>query len=330
MVTIQDVAKEADVSVATVSRVLNNSPSVSLDTRKRVQAVIKKLNYQPNLLGRNLRRMETRMILVLLPNISNSFYSRIVKGIEDVAHKNRYNIMICNTNLDKHHERMYLDLLRNKLADGVILMAPELNKEELSRIGKQFPIVQCCEYRRGSSISHVAIDNKQASIQVVKHLISLGHKRIAMISCKNKLVSTYEREQGYKQALQECDMEIDNSLIKYGDYSFKSGLAVMKQILKIPERPTAVFTISDMMAIGAIKEIKSCGLKVPEDIAVAGFDNISFSSIYEPALTTVSQPQYTLGSTAMDLLLKVIRKEIKEPQELILDYELIIRESTLK
>jgi LacI family transcriptional regulator, repressor for deo operon, udp, cdd, tsx, nupC, and nupG len=330
MATIQDVAKEAGVSVATVSRVLNNSPSVSPDTRKNVLAAIKTLNYQPNLLGRNLRRMETRMILVLLPNISNSFYSKIVKGIEDVAHSNGYNIMLCNTNLDKQREKLYLDLLKNRLADGVIFMAPELNKKELNEIGKQFPVVQCCEYIKGANVSHVTIDNNQAAKKMVKHLISLGHKRIAMISCKNKFVSTYEREEGYKKALEECGIAPEASLIKYGDFTFKSGLDAMKQILNASEKPTAVFTISDMMAIGAIKAIKSWGLKVPEDIAVAGFDNVSFASMYDPALTTISQNQYALGCTAMDLLLEIIRKDIKQPQELILDHELILRESTLK
>lgn len=330
MTNIQDVAKEAGVSVATVSRVLNNSPSVNPDTRERVQAVIEKMHYQPNLLGRNLRRSETKMILVLLPNISNSFYSKIVQGIEDVAHKNSYNIMLCNTNLNIQREKMYLELLNNRLADGVIFMAPELSRNDLDEIGKRFPVVQCCEYKRGASVSHVSIDNKLAATKIVKHLASLGHKRIGMISCYNKFVSTSEREEGYKKALQESGIEIDTELIKYGDYTFKSGLVVMKNFLNMKEKPTAIFAISDMMAIGAIKQIRANGMKIPEDIAVAGFDNINFASMYDPALTTVSQHQYDLGCTVMELLLKQIRGEVKEPQELILDHELIIRESTFK
>jgi LacI family transcriptional regulator, repressor for deo operon, udp, cdd, tsx, nupC, and nupG len=330
MVTIQDVAKASGVSVATVSRVLNDSPSVNPETRDKVQEVIDKLNYRPNLLGRNLRRSETKMALVLLPSISNPFYSKIVRGIEDVAHRNGYNIMLCNTNGDKQREKVYMDLLRNRLADGVILMASELNKDELSTIGIQFPVVQCCEYKEGAKVSHVSIDNKNAAYRVIKHLISLGHKRIGMISASNKSVSTYLREEGYERALAENGIEPDKSLVRYGDYSFKSGVVATKGLLDMKERPTAIFAISDMMAIGAIKEIKAHGLKVPEDIAVAGFDNISIASMYDPTLTTVSQHQYDLGCTVMEVLLRQIRGELKEPQDVLLEHELIIRESTFK
>jgi LacI family transcriptional regulator, repressor for deo operon, udp, cdd, tsx, nupC, and nupG len=330
VVTIQEVAKAANVSVATVSRVLNNSPSVNQKTRESVQAVIEKLNYRPNLLGRNLRRSETRMILVLLPSISNPFYSKIVRGIEDVAHKNSYNIMLCNTNSDPKKERVYIDLLQNRLADGMILMASSLNKNELSEIGTKFPAVQCCEYKEGAKISHISIDNVSAAYKVVKHLISLGHKRIGIVSNKNSYVSSTQREEGYKKALKDNNIEVDCGLIKYGDYSFRSGMMAGKDFLEMKDKPTAIFAISDMMAIGVIKELKNNGIKVPEDIAVAGFDNISMASMYDPALTTISQHQYDLGGTSMELLLKQIRGEMKEPQDIILEYELIIRESTFK
>lgn len=330
MSTIQDVAREAGVSVATVSRVMNNSPSVSDITRERVLEAIKKLDYQPNLLGRNLRRTETRMILVLLPNIANPFYSRIVKGAEDVAHKNGYNIMLCNTDSDKNREKLYLDLLKNRLSDGVIFMASELSKDELMETGRNFPVVQCCEHKEGAGVSHVSIDNLAAAYKAVKHLISLGHTRIGMISSKNNFLSTIHRELGYKKALDDSGIDFDPSLIKYGDYGFKSGLRAAKQFLDMEDRPTAIFAISDTMAVGVIKAAGEAGLKVPDDIAVAGFDNISLASMCEPPLTTISQPKYDLGCTAMDLLLRQIRGELKEPEKVLLEYELIIRESTVK
>lgn len=330
MVTIQDVAKEAEVSVATVSRVLNNSPSVNPETRERVQQIIERLNYRPNLLGRNLRRSETKMILVLLPSISNPFYSKIVRGIEDIAHLNGYNILLCNTNGDSQRERVYIDLLRNRLADGIIVMASDLDKDELSDIGKQFPVVQCCEYKEGARVSHISIDNVNAAYNMMQHLISLGHRRIGMVGCNNKNVSSIQREEGYKKALQDYNIEYDSNLIKYGDYSFKSGQVAAKAFLNMKDRPTAVFAISDMMAIGVLKELKNNGIKVPDDIAVAGFDNINIASMYDPALTTISQHQYDLGCTSMELLLKQVRGEQEEPQDLFLDYELIIRESTFK
>lgn len=330
MSTIQDVAKEAGVSVATVSRVLNGSRSVSPKTKELVMGVVRKLDYQPNLLGRNLRRIETRMVLVLLPSIANPFYSRIVKGIEDVAHKNGYNILLCNTDSDINRERMYLELLKNRLSDGAIFLAPELSMEDLSAIAKSYPVVQCCEYKEGAKVSHVSIDNFGAAYKAVKHLVGLGHRKIGMISCSNGFVSTVQREAGYRKALEDSGIIFDRALVKYGDYGFKSGLRAAVQFITMSERPTAIFAISDVMAIGALRAIKESGLKTPEDIAVIGFDNISFASMCDPLLTTISQPKYDLGCTAMELLLRHIRKELMEAEDIFLEHELIIRESTIK
>lgn len=328
--TIQDVAKAAGVSVATVSRVINNSTSVSAGTKELVLGAVKRLDYRPNLLGRNLRRTETRLILVLLPNISNPYYSRLVKGIEDVGHRNGYNVMLCNTDSDPGREKLYLDLLKNRLADGVIFMAPSLGRNELTETGKSFPVVQCSEYKEGARVSHVSIDNSAAAQKAVKHLLALGHRRIGMISCDNDFLSTAHREEGYRKALLDVGIKPEEELVRDGDYSFKSGLRAAGQLLSLRDRPTAVFCISDLMAVGAIRAAKDNGLRVPEDFAVVGFDNISLASMYDPMLTTISQPKYDLGATAMELLLRQIRGEMKEPQDLVLEFELIIRESTIK
>lgn len=328
--TIQDVAKEAGVSVATVSRVLNNSGSVAKGTRDAVLEAIRRLNYRPNLLGRNLRRTETRLVLVLLPTIANPFYSRIVKGMEDVAIKNGYNIMLCNTDSNAERERVYLELLKNKLADGVIFMAPELGKEELSALGRDFPVVQCCEYKEDARVHHVKIDNFEAAEKAANHLISLGHKRIGMISSDNKFLSTRQREQGFRAALEAAGIEYDGQLAANGDYSFKSGRRAALNLLALRNRPTAIFAISDVMAIGVLRAAREKGLRVPEDLAVIGFDNINFSSMCNPLLTTISQPKYDLGCMAMKLLLRDIRGELDEPVEIVLENELIIRESTVK
>lgn len=330
MSTIQDVARLAGVSVATVSRVLNNSSSVTGKTKETVLEAIKKLDYQPNLLGRNLRRAETRMVLVLLPNISNPFYPGVVKGIEDVAHKNGFNIMLCNTDSDRSREKICLEMLKNRLSDGVVFMAPELDKTELTDIGRDFPVVQCCEYKEGAVVSHVSIDNTAAAYKAVKHLLGLGHRRIGMISSNNSFLSTIQRESGYRKALEEAGISFDADLVKYGDYSFISGLRAANQLLSSKDKPTALFAISDIMAIGALRAVKENGLKVPDDIAVIGFDNISFSSMYDPPLTTISQPRYDIGCVAMELLLKQIRGELKNPRDVVLEYELVIRESTVK
>lgn len=328
--TIQDVAKAAGVSVATVSRVLNKSSSVAEKTREAVLDAIKQLNYRPNLLGRNLRRTETRLILALLPTIANPFYSRVVKGIEDVAHKNGYNVMLCNTDSNADRERVYLELLKNRLADGVIFMAPEIESTELTLIGETYPVVQCCEYKEDAKVPHVSIDNHLAAKKAVRHLISLGHKRIGMISCNNNFVSTKRREQGYRSSIEEAGLTPDGRLVVYGDYSFKSGYRMALNLFSLSERPTAIFAISDIMAIGVLRAARERGFKVPEELAVAGFDNINFSSMCEPMLTTISQPKYDLGCTAMELLLRKIRGKLTEAANIMLENELIIRESTVK
>lgn len=329
MATIQDVAKEAGVSVATVSRVLNHSSSVIPETREIVLEAIKKLNYQPNLLGRNLRRMETRMVLVLLPNVANPFYARIVKGIEDIAHKNGYNVMLCNTDSDRHREDMYLELLRNRLSDGVIFMESELEAEELAELGKTFPVVQCSEYKENVNVDYVGIDNFAAGYKAVSHLIGLGHRRIAMISCRNSFISTRKREEAYKKALADAGIEFDPSLMVYGDYGFKSGLRAGKSLLQLKEVPTGIFAISDIMAIGTIRAFKEAGMRVPQDVGVVGFDDISFASMYDPMLTTISQPKYDMGCEAMKLLLRKMKGEAKQSEKIVLEHTLKIRESTI-
>lgn len=331
MITIQDVARDADVSVATVSRVLNDSNSVTAKTRDKVLASIKRLNYEPNLLGRNLRRMETKLILALLPNVSNPFYSRLVKGIEDIAHRFGYNVMLCNTDNDGHRESMYLDMLKNRLADGVIFMESELSDKDIIDLAQRFPVVQCSEYKENIPVDYVAIDNVSAAKRAVEHLVALGHRDIGLISSNGNYLSKFKRFEGYKKGLQEAGIEFDSSLVAYGDYGFKSGIRAANALLNNPKRrPTAIFAISDMMAIGAIRACNSAGLNVPKDIAVVGFDDISFASMYSPMLTTISQPKYDMGCEAMRLLIDKINGQTNGHSVVMLEHELKIRESTTK
>ena len=334
MTNIRDVAESAGVSIATVSRVINQEKKVSPDTKAKVEKAISDLNYQPNYLGRNLRRSETKMVLVILQNIANPFYSKVVKGIEDIGHKHGYNTMICNTDSDSKRERSYLELLKNRLVDGVILMEPEIDGKELSEINQHFPVVQCCEYKEEVNVSHISIDNVAAGFTAVKHLIDQGHEKVGMISASNRLLSAKQREKGYKRALRQFGIDFDPDLIKYGSYGFNGGLRSAQELLKSETKPTAIFAISDITAIGAIRGIKEKGLKVPEDIAVVGFDNTSIASMYDPKLTTISQPRYELGKITMEILLEQIQDKKKEGQTMkvkkdYLEHELITRESSL-
>lgn len=329
MATIQDVAKAAGVSVATVSRVLNNSSAVTEETKERVLYTIRRLNYQPNLLGRNLRRSKTKMILVILPNISNPFYSNIVKGIEDVAHKNNYTVMLCNTDHDPNRMNVYIELLKNRLSEGAIVMGHELGRKEITALASEFPVVQCCEYIEGAPASYVAIDDFNAATKAVRHLLNIGHRRIGFITC-NRFISNIKREQGYKEALKDAGIKVDPELIKYEDnHEFKNGLRAIENLLNLPQRPTAIFACSDLLAIGAMRGVKEHNLRVPEDIAVVGFDDISFASMSNPPLTTIAQPKYDLGCTSMNLLLNQIQGISTIPQVVYLEHELKIRGSTV-
>jgi len=330
LTTISDVAKVAGVSVATVSRVINGIANVSPETTAKVTKAIQELDYRPNLLGRNLRRTKSERILVLLPNISNPFYSEIVKGIEDVANRNGYNIMLCNTDSDIKREKKYIKMLKTRLADGAILMASEISCEELTELAKEVSMVQCCEYKEGIPVSHVSIDNEKAAYKATKHLISLGHRKIAFIGANNQFLSSNLREKGYLRALSDEGIEPNPDYLCYGDYSYKSGLRNMKKLLNLQERPTAVFCVSDVMAIGAIRLAMEENLKVPEELAVCGFDNIHFSWMFTPSVTTIAQPMYDLGCTAMDALIRIIEGKSSEVIHYFLEYELIIRDSTVK
>jgi LacI family transcriptional regulator, repressor for deo operon, udp, cdd, tsx, nupC, and nupG len=328
MANIQEVAKQAGVSVATVSRVLNGQNTVSSKTKLKVEEAIKKLNYEPSLLGRNLRTSESRLLLILIPSISNPFYLDIIKGIESVAISQNYNILLCETDSIPEKENIYFDLVRKKMADGIISMDPAVNVETLKKLAERHAIIQCSEYAEGSGIPYVTIDNEEASYRAVKHLIKIGHRKVALINSDEKYLYARQRRKGYQRALDERGIGLNyDYIIHTQQLGFENGQIAMKKILNLHDRPTAVFAVSDLLAIGALKEINAAGLHVPNDIAVVGFDKIDFSNMTNPTLTTIAQPMHKMGTVAAKMLINKIKGE--EVDSIILDHELVIRESTL-
>ena len=328
MANIQQVAQRAGVSVATVSRVLNNATSVSPETRRRVEEAIKDLKYEPSMLGRNLRNSESRLLLVLLPSISNPFYSDIINGIQDTAIANNYNILLCETDSKPERENIYFNMVKNKLADVVISMDPTVNKQKLNELAENHPVIFCSEYEEGGTIPFVTVDSELAAYQAVKHLIRLGHERIALINSDEKFLYARHRRSGYERALTEFGLPIRDELIYHAHtLDFQSGVQAIRILLQAEEKPTAVFAVSDTLAIGAMKGMHVKGLKAPDDIAVVGFDNISFSNMTNPTLTTIAQPMYEMGTYACEMLLNSIKGDRVE--SMVLDHELIIRESTM-
>ena len=329
MVTIADVARAAGVSVATVSRVMNDSNLVTEATAEAVRETIKKLSYVPNQQARNLRRNESRTVLVLLPNITNPYYANVFAGINERAQELGYNIFLCNTE-SGDPETLLSDAIDCKRADGAILLQIDHDERWLQRYSDQFPIVQCCEYAELCDTAHVSIDNYQAGREATEYLLGLGYRKIGMISSSNHVSSTMQRMQGYRDALQSCDIEPIKGYVVYSDenYSYTSSLRAARTILSRKDSPDALFCIGDSIALAAVVVANELGLSVPGDVSIVGFDDVMYTQMIHPYLTTVIQPCGALGRKAIDMVNQIISGEILDNKSIILPHGFIAREST--
>ncbi len=325
---MSDVAKLANVSPATVSRVLSNPDLVSKETREKVMEVINKVNYKPHIVARQFRTMETKIILVVVPDITSAFFSKVLRGIEHVAVQNGYQVILGDTENDTEREQEYINLLLQKQADGMVLLTARLDKTKLEEIAEHFPMVLACEYMDGLNVPTVSIDNISSARKATEHLIQQGHKKIAHITGPINVILSRDRLRGFQQAMMSHDLEIDSAYIQEGDFTFESGYNQMLKLLALETPPTAVFAFNDEMAIGAIKAVKDSHLSIPEDVAIVGFDNIKMASVIEPNLTSIDQPKYEIGKKAMELLLKLINGESLQKKKFVMKDELIIRESS--
>ncbi|SEP83942.1 LacI family DNA-binding transcriptional regulator [Basfia succiniciproducens] len=303
--SVQKIAKLAGVSVATVSRVLNDSPSVKAVNKEKVLAAIKALNYQPNLLARQLRTSRTGMILAMVSNIANPFCAAVVKGIEREAEKNGYRILLCNTESDLERSRSCLQLLSGKMVDGVITMDAISELPELQNIIGDAPWVQCAEYDPDSSVSSVSIDDISATEFVIDQLVKTGKKRIALINHDLSYQYAQHRELGYLNGLKRHGLTYCE-IIYADELDYLSGKEAVLSLLKNAQRPDAILAISDVLAAGVINGLNELNVAIPEDIAVVGFDGIDISQITTPSLSTIQQPCKEIGEMAFSLLLQQI------------------------
>ncbi|MEB2265221.1 LacI family DNA-binding transcriptional regulator [Priestia megaterium] len=327
MVRIIDVAKKANVSTATVSRVLSKPNTVTEETTEKVLQVIKELNYQPNALARQLRTLETKTILVIVPDITNPFFSKVLRGIESVAVINGYQVLLGDTGNDLERENGYLNILLQKKADGMVLLTARMESKNIEEMALKYPVVLACEYIEGSAIPTVSINNISGAQKATEYLVKLGHKRIGFISGPLDGVIGQDRLKGFYQTMTRHNLTVESILVQEGNFSYESGFNIMNQFLALNHPPTAVFAANDEMAFGAINTISSKGLSVPHDISVVGFDDIKFSSIFKPTLTTISQPAFEMGTMAMKLLIKLMNKEEIERPQYLMEDQLIIRNS---
>lgn len=324
--SIQKIAKLAGVSVATVSRVLNNSDTVKDKNRDKVLEAIKASNYQPNLLARQLRTARSSMVLVLVSDISNPFCAEIVKGIEEQAEQNGYRILLCNSGSDINRSRSSLQLLAGKMVDGVITMDAFTTLTELTQLIGNMPWVQCAEYADAGDISCVGIDDVHASRQLVAHLVASGRKRIALINHDLSYKYAQLRQQGYQRELEQRGLSWQ--AVSYAsDLSYNAGKRAMEALLNADTQPDAVFAVSDTLAAGAMAAIQSAGYQVPQDIAVAGFDGSELAEMISPPLTTIAQPSRDIGRTAFSLLLQKIDDPQSQTERVMMDWHLIVRAS---
>ena len=322
--TIKDISSKTGYSVATVSRVLNNSESVSPKTQQLVSEAIQELGYVPNTLGRNLRTLKTQIVLVILPGIDNPFFSAIVKGIELKAEEADYTVLVCDTRHQYEKIKGYFEFIPQKKVDGIIFVSPQGHEDYFFIEGQ--PVVVCCESRKEIKCPQVDIDNVQAGYDATMHLIGQNRKRIAFVGGGIESASGLKREKGYRRAIKDAGMSIDESIIMKPYYDFDGGLRAAKQLFSLENPPDAIFTISDAISIGVINEAQSRGIRVPKDLMVVGFDNIDFSLMINPALTTVEQPCIEMGSKSMELLLQVM--DGKKGEDARLKHTLIARAST--
>lgn len=327
MATIQDVAKKANVSVATVSRVINQSNNVSQRTKHNVEKAIEELHYVPNMLGMNLRKNETKKILVLLDTISNQFYSRVTAGIEERAAQDGYIVMLGCTRNSPEAEDSYLQMLSTRLVDGIILLSCLNDTASLQRKLSGQPAVIACETVEGSKLPFIGINNEKAAYDAVCFLAERGFKRIAFFGAGNKFSSSRLRYIGYKKALEKNGIPLCEELVYQDGFSYQSGMRCAEMMLKAhsDNLPDAIFALSDSCAIGAIKTLHEHGISVPKDISVMGFDNTRNARMFIPEITTIAQPQKEIGYRAADTLIGILHG--KQGNSVLLNHEIIKRNS---
>jgi len=331
-ITIKDVAKKANVSISTVSRVINKSKPVSDDIRERVEEVIKELNYEPNQIARSLVMKKTNLIGVIVPDISSFFVGEILNAIEQIAKVYNYDIILCNSYAEREQELKYLNLLMNKHVEGLVFISYKIHKEHKEFIkNAKFPVVLINRFIKEFESMSVSIDNEKATYDMTKYLIEKGSKSIALIrSGDSDDMFINDQLLGYQKALREESIEYNKNLVYDGVFSVVKAYALVKKMIEDKCVPDAIFATNDDAAIATMNCLLDNGYKIPEDVQVAGFHDTQIAKLFRPGLTTIKQPIFDLGSVATRMLIKRINDDV-EPNESnvkIMPHELIKRESS--
>ena len=329
-VTIYDVAREAAVSMATVSRVVNGNPNVKPTTRKKVLAVIERLGYRPNAVARGLASKKTTTVGVIIPDISNSFFAELARGIDDIASMYKYNIILCDSDRRLEKEIHLINTLLEKQVDGIVYMGREITDDHIQVFNTStVPIVLAGTKEKSEKLPSVNIDHNQAGYDATARLIEGGHKRIAIITGPfHDPLAGVDRFEGYRNALRDNGIEFHQENVISGKLTYEAGLEAAKLFMSLEEPPTAIFAASDETAVGVIHGLQDMGKSVPQDIEVIGFDNIRLAEMVRPRLSTVVQPMYDIGAVAMRLLTKYMNNEKVDHHIVVLPHRIEERQST--
>jgi len=328
--SIQDIAKAANVSIATVSRVFNNSNKVRSETANKVLEVAKKMNYRPNRVARRMRvkNSDSLILGLIVTDLGNPFFSDLSRGVEDIAYKNKQALLVCNTDEDPEKEKFYIDSMLSERVSGIIIAPTTGNYDYLRSLKEQnYPIVCVDRYPSDLNIDTVTINNKKGAYEATKRLIELGHKRIGIINGIRNLSTTAGRYNGYKKAIKEAGIQLSKDLVVFENYKESGGREAIQHFLSLDSPPTAVFCTNNLMTLGCYEELHKRRINIPEDMAIIGFDDMPWAVALDPPLTAIKQPSYELGVNAVELLLKRLRKTNGNTMHMVLNPELIIRDS---
>jgi LacI family transcriptional regulator len=324
--TIKDIAKKAGVSYATVSRALNGKYGVKPSTRERVLGVARRLGYRPNAIARGLVTRRTMTIGLIVPDIKNPFFPEVAGGVEDAAREAGYGVLLCNSNWQKASERQYVALLAGRRVEGMIIAPISSSAEEPvdDRVVGSLPVVYVSSTPRATARSYVVIDNVRGGLLATRHLLAAGRAPVAFIGSRES--SDDGRFEGYRRALEGHGVACDERFVRLGDMRQASGYRLFRGMIEDGDRPRAVFAENDLMALGCMQAARERGLRVPEDVAIVGFDDIPFASFPEVQLTTIRQPTYDMGRMAVDILLaRDARASGPGGHQVVLEPQLVVR-----
>lgn len=325
MVKIKDVAKEAGVSTATVSRVLSRKPYVTPEVQARVMAAVEKLGYRPNRIARSLRAQQSNTIGLIVSDIRNPYFTDVSRAVEDTAYEHGYAVFLCNSDEDPAKETLYLNQLRDENVSGVILSPTRQTSDDFDALSLNIPTVIIDRSIRHGEVDIVMIDNVDAGYRLTRHLIENGYRRIGALFGEASTTGR-ERRQGFEKALREHDLT--PAVMRYLPPRIQAGHEAALAILSAPDRPDAILASNSLLSAGALEAIRELNLIIPNDVALAGFDETTWSTLVQPTLTVIAQPTYEIGQTAMELLLKRIAQPDAPVRQVILKGQLMARKSS--